>query len=196
MLAQMDSNKAQQAAYNAWLEADKRKEEIKQEQEQEIRIAKFVAEQKHLENKSGLEPEGKRRAINAYWIPANATSQECSIKPMEKPDTKIYCLHGTKKHTVTLKKLVPIKFQLLSGEEPRRSGCPACRKAFKNGMTMAAVIPCGHIFCTDCSPKGDESSCLVCETVVHDTALLSKEGTGFAAAGGTVEIVKYDVAFQ
>lgn len=193
----MDSNKAQLVAYNAWLEAEKRKEETKQAQEKEARIAKFIAEQKHLESRSDLiEPDGKRRAINAYWIHAEATSHDASAKPMEKPDTKIYCLHSTEKHAITLKKLVPVQFHLLSGEESRRPGCPACRKAFKNGMTMAAVTPCGHIFCSECTPKGADQMCLVCEAKVNDAVPFSKEGTGFAAAGGTVEIVKFDIAFQ
>lgn len=197
MLAQMESNKTQMAAYNARLDAEKWKEANREEREKEARIAKFLAEQKNLERNSCLEPEGKRRAINAFWIPSEAPSHDHEAKPVDKPDNKIYCLHGSVKHTVTLKKLVPVEFYLISGtDEAKQPGCPACRKALKNGMEMAALIPCGHIFCLECTPKDENSSCLICETVVKSKASLSKEGTGFVAAGGTVEIVKYDVAFQ
>lgn len=197
MLAQMDASKSKQAEYEAWLQQAKLREESKEAGEKAARLAKFIADQKQMEaGRPSLEPEGKRRAVAAYWLPSEAPALDASLKAVEKPDKKIYCLHGTEKHTVSLKKLAPVQFQLLPGQEPRRPGCPACHKAFKNGMEMVAVTPCGHIFCQECAPTGKEPSCLVCETPVEGSVSLSKEGTGFAAAGGTVELVKYDVAFQ
>jgi len=202
MVGQMEAGRQKVAAWEAWMLAEKRAGVLAEERVEKEKIDKFLAEQDINGPDLTL---GKKRARTepstataSYWIPSE--SQKSQHKPIPaKPDTRIYCPHGPAKHRVTLKGLIPVHFTVISS--PDEAGCGACRRALNNGVDMSALIPCGHVFCTACllnddAEKKDVKRCPMCEGAVEKRAGLAREGTGFAAAGGSVLLSKPGLAFQ
>ena len=63
-------------------------------------------------------------------------------------------------------------------------------------MKAANVLrPCGHILCKDCLKQvGDK--CFTCDASIENSICVVSEGTGYASAGGNVQVAKYENAFQ
>lgn len=185
MLGQMEENKAKQAEYEAWLMAQKEGEVKKAKAVEDEKIAKFLAAQ----NEKTDEPSSKRGKLGSFWVPSEAPKAVDKTE-MQIPDNKIYCkANGDKVHTVSLKRLYPVTFERVGDE----AICPSCKETIKNFTNLSALIPCGHTLC--CLGEG-EMTCLVCEVEIKKKIDLARDGTGFAAGGGTVEVKKYDVPFQ
>lgn len=125
---------------------------------------------------------------------------------MKPPSKTILCKAASEEgHPVTLKQLTAVSFTY---QDDNQIICPVCLKALSNASPMAALISCGHICCQECvntfvndttiskdianeTVERVGSRCPKCDEKVTSVLKVSRDGTGFSAAGGNVLLKKY-----
>ena len=82
--------------------------------------------------------------------------------------------------------------------------CPGCTKGLSNGPKLSVIKACGHLLCDECVNgfiKGSDA-CFVCsKSLKHkggdkDVIRLRHDGTGHAGHGESIEVNRYNYAFQ
>ena len=129
------------------------------------------------------------KIARAFWRPEQAR-QTTDVGP-EKPDTRVLCHGESKSHPISLKSLIDTKVHFKDNEP----SCPSCLKELKLVRAVNVLGPCGHIVCKDCLEQVGEK-CFTCNTSIESTIHMVSEGTGYASAGGNVQVAKYENAFQ
>eukprot|EP01135_Chromosphaera_perkinsii_P005330 Nk52_evm11s343 gene=Nk52_evmTU11s343 len=82
--------------------------------------------------------------------------------------------------------------------------CPGCSKSLSNAPKLGVVKVCGHLLCEHCVKSFvlNESACFVCSKKMKhngsdkDVIMLHHDGTGHAGHGESVEVKRYNYAFQ
>ncbi|KAF9187571.1 hypothetical protein BGZ51_001220 [Haplosporangium sp. Z 767] len=144
---------------------------------------------------------------------ANAIEAEPSLTPSNKTTefkpTKLHtmCTATAKEHKLSLKSLVPVKFEMSIDDHDESDAkqtkgsaiCPICRKGFTNTTKLSILKSCGHVFCDTCCKQfiKKDGKCQTCghKTKDKDIVVMAGEGSGFSG-GGAKEARKFDVAFQ
>ena len=133
--------------------------------------------------------EDPKKGSRAFWRPEQ-TPHAMDLEP-EKPDTRVLC-HGTSEpHPISLKSLIDIKIHVKDGE----TACPSCMKSLKLVKSVHVLKPCGHTLCKDCLEQVN-NKCFTCDTPIECNVRMVGEGTGYASAGGNVQVKRYEHAFQ
>eukprot|EP01111_Echinosteliopsis_oligospora_P011728 TRINITY_DN3930_c0_g1_i1.p1 TRINITY_DN3930_c0_g1~~TRINITY_DN3930_c0_g1_i1.p1 ORF type:complete len:314 (-),score=83.46 TRINITY_DN3930_c0_g1_i1:290-1231(-) len=125
--------------------------------------------------------------LNSFWVPSLTPSAAPQL--MEKPVKETYCVEGN--HPVRLKKLIKVKFTIISQIEKSDKNnvanakycCPVCRKTLTDAPKAVLLKTCGHVMCLGCCEKfRDEKICTVCDMPfrIDDIIRLQSGGTGFA----------------
>lgn len=134
------------------------------------------------------------KKISNFWLPSLTPEASISLDAKVEKSGPL-CFAVEKAHTISVKKLVPIKFSTSASEK----NCPSCLTAFRNGVKIVVLKGCGHALCKACCTKFVKSSkrCMVCETECKESDILDLhlEGTGFSSSG-KVEAAKAGPAFQ
>jgi nitric oxide synthase-interacting protein len=137
--------------------------------------------------------------INAFWLPENQPSALES--KIEKPKMDLKCIAVDPSHTISLRKLIPVKFTKVSTDKIGKQEiiCPSCTKTLTNGSQMHVLKQCGHVLCHICCQDFVKTSerCMVCDerNTKKDIVDLARDGTGYALHGH-VQGVKVTEAFQ
>ncbi|GAA5888596.1 hypothetical protein JCM6882_009011 [Rhodosporidiobolus microsporus] len=146
--------------------------------------------------------EARKAKLPNFWLPSLTPSST----PENVIDVKLQTLcHASKPpHPVSLKTLIEVKF----AEEPKdktKAGdpvvtCPSCRKTITNNVKCYALKACGDVLCGTCveTLSRPDKACAHCGTKVdkkNPFIEIKREGTGYAAGGG-VEVSKFDLSFQ
>ncbi|GAA5952077.1 hypothetical protein JCM21900_006244 [Sporobolomyces salmonicolor] len=146
--------------------------------------------------------EARKSKLTNYWLP--------SLTPSAKPDNVLevklqtLCQAAKPPHPVSLKTLTTLKFTEDSKDKTSTGEpgiiCPCCRKTITNNVKTYALKACGDVLCNICVDTlcRKDKACAHCGTAVdkkHPYIELKREGTGYAAGGG-VEVQKFDLAFQ
>ncbi|GAA5983860.1 hypothetical protein JCM11641_006399 [Rhodosporidiobolus odoratus] len=146
--------------------------------------------------------EARKAKLPNFWLPSLTPSST----PENVIDVKLQTLcHASKPpHPVSLKTLTTIKFNE-DAKEKTSSGspvvtCPSCRSSITNNVKCYALRACGHVLCSTCTDTLciPDKACAHCGTKTDKKTPfieIKREGTGFAAGGG-VEVSKFDLAFQ
>lgn len=129
------------------------------------------------------------KTSRAFWRPEQ-TPQTADMEP-EKPDTRVLCHGESKSHPISLKSLIDNMVYFKDGSP----SCPSCLKDLKLVKTVSVLRPCGHILCGDCLEQFGKK-CFTCDVLIEANVCVVSEGTGYASAGGNVQVAKYDNAFQ
>ncbi|KAI9030018.1 hypothetical protein CLU79DRAFT_695200 [Phycomyces nitens] len=144
--------------------------------------------------------EASKAQIGSFWVPSmtpDASKLHASaLKPVQK---QAVCAATKHSHPVSLKSLIPIKFQKEEGQKNKHV-CPACLKSLSNSTKLSAMRNCGHVICNICVDMFVKKTkkCYVCETKTKpkDIVDMSPEGTGFASGSTAAVAEKWSVAFQ
>ncbi|KAI5478905.1 zinc finger protein, nitric oxide synthase-interacting protein [Pseudohyphozyma bogoriensis] len=167
--------------------------------------------------------ESRKAKLPNFWLPSLTPNAEPT--PLEEVKLQTLCTVEGKGHPLSLKSLTTIKFTEDETDSApvgeRHCICPVCRKGLTNNVKAFVMKACGDVVCTTCVTTLciPDSSCAACNTPFpapkkakeakegqpakkakkEETSSgvieLKREGTGFAA-GGMVEVKKYDLAFQ
>jgi nitric oxide synthase-interacting protein len=129
------------------------------------------------------------KVARAFWRPEQ-TPQPADMEP-EKPDTRVLCHGESKSHPISLKSLIDNKAYF----RDNKPSCPSCLKELKLVKTANVLRPCGHILCKDCLEQVG-GKCFTCDAIIENSIHIVSEGTGYASAGGNVQVAKYESAFQ
>ncbi|BGP17747.1 hypothetical protein JCM10213_005329 [Rhodosporidiobolus nylandii] len=154
-------------------------------------------------NRTAMEmAEARKAKLPNFWLP----SLTPSATPENVIDVKLQTLcHASKPpHPVSLKSLTVVKFAE-DEKDKTASGspvvsCPSCRKTITNNVKCYALKACGDVLCSTCvdTLSLPDKACAHCGTKT-DKKLpvieIKREGTGYAAGGG-MEVSKFDLAFQ
>ncbi|GAA6016201.1 hypothetical protein JCM10207_000430 [Rhodosporidiobolus poonsookiae] len=146
--------------------------------------------------------EARKAKLPNYWLP----SLTPSATPETVIDVKLQTLcHACKPpHPVSLKTLTTIKFTEDKAEKTANGNptvlCPSCRKSITNNVKCYALKACGDVLCGTCVDTlcRTDKACAHCNTKIDKKTPyieLKREGTGYAAGGG-IEVTKFDLAFQ
>ncbi|KAF9959190.1 hypothetical protein BGZ72_010126 [Mortierella alpina] len=163
--------------------------------QERINIAKAIEE----------EAKSKKPVLPSFWVPSLTPSN----RKTEFKATKLHtmCTATDKEHKLSLKNLVPVKFEMSvedhdESETSNAKGsaiCPICRKGFTNTTKMSILKSCGHVYCDSCCKQfiKKDGKCQTCghKTKEKDIVSMTGEGSGFSG-GGAKEARKFDVAFQ
>jgi RING finger family protein len=133
--------------------------------------------------------EDPKTGSRAFWRPEQ-TPHAVDLEP-EKPDTSVLCHGASEAHPISLKSLIDVKIHVKDGE----ASCPSCLKGLKLVKSVHVLRPCGHTLCKDCLEQRDEK-CFTCDTPIECHTRMVGEGTGYASAGGNVQVKRYQHAFQ
>ncbi|KAF9904510.1 hypothetical protein EC991_002618 [Linnemannia zychae] len=167
-----------------------------------------ISKQERIDVAKAIEDEAKSKkpVLPSFWVPSLTPS---NIKTEYKA-TKLHtmCTASDKEHKLSLKNLIPVKFELAfedhdgdSNSEPAKKSaiCPICRKGFTNTTKLSILKSCGHVFCDSCCSQfvKKEGKCQTCGAKTKEKEIVSMtgEGSGYAG-GGAKEAKKFDVAFQ
>ncbi|KAF9100973.1 hypothetical protein BGX29_006102 [Mortierella sp. GBA35] len=166
-----------------------------------------ISKQERIEVAKAIEDEAKSKkpVLPSFWVP----SLTPSTKKSEFKATKLHtmCTASEKEHKLSLKNLIPVKFEMAvedhdetEVQQAKKSAiCPICRKGFTNTTKLSILKSCGHVFCDNCCAKfvKKEGKCQTCGEKSKEKEIISMtgEGSGFSG-GGAKEAKKFDVAFQ
>ncbi|GAA6032083.1 hypothetical protein JCM8097_007059 [Rhodosporidiobolus ruineniae] len=165
------------------------------------RLTREATEEAMKRTAKELAEAGKAKLPN-FWLP----SLTPSATPENVIDVKLQTLcHASKPpHPVSLKTLTTVKFSeddkdLNASSNPVVS-CPACRKTITNNVKCYALKTCGDVLCSTCveTLSKPDKACAHCTTPLDKKTPfieIKREGTGYAAGGG-IQVEKFDLAFQ
>jgi nitric oxide synthase-interacting protein len=159
-------------------------------------VKEFISQQ---QNKKRCFSDSEKEVLTDQVVAVVVKNDsEITDQKQAKPKEEISCRSGSSgPHQISLKTLVPLTFHFLP--DKKTAACPTCVKPLA-ALSKALVFPtCGHVVCETCykSLNNQMRKCLVCDHVEPSEIIsLQAEGTGFAAAGGTVEAKRFDLAFQ
>ncbi|KAF9966241.1 hypothetical protein BGZ70_002898 [Mortierella alpina] len=151
------------------------------------------------------EAKSKKPVLPSFWVPSLTPSNRKTEFKVTKLHTM--CTATDKEHKLSLKNLVPVKFEMSvedhdESETSNAKGsaiCPICRKGFTNTTKMSILKSCGHVYCDSCCKQfiKKDGKCQTCghKTKEKDIVSMTGEGSGFSG-GGAKEARKFDVAFQ
>ncbi|KAG0202509.1 hypothetical protein BGX28_004997 [Mortierella sp. GBA30] len=166
-----------------------------------------ISKQERTEIAKAIEEEAKSKkpVLPSFWVPSLTPSN----KKTEFKATKLHtmCTATDKEHKLSLKNLIPVKFELSVEDHDESEAknikgsaiCPVCRKGFTNTTKMSILKSCGHVYCDSCCKQfiKKDGKCQTCgqKTKEKDIIAMTGEGSGFSG-GGAKEAKKFDVAFQ
>ncbi|KAL0075209.1 hypothetical protein J3Q64DRAFT_1267478 [Phycomyces blakesleeanus] len=156
--------------------------------------------EKACQRLAGEKAEAAKTQIGSFWVPSMTPDASklytTTLKPVQK---QAMCTATKHPHPVSLKSLIPIKFQKEEGNKDKHV-CPACLKSLCNSTKLSAMRNCGHVICNTCIEMFVKKTkkCYVCETKTKpkDIVDMSPEGTGFASGSTAAVAEKWSVAFQ
>ncbi|CAO3572519.1 unnamed protein product [Mortierella alpina] len=163
--------------------------------QERINVAKAIEE----------EAKSKKPVLPSFWVPSLTPSNRKTEFKVTKLHTM--CTATDKEHKLSLKNLVPVKFEMSvedhdeseTGNAKGSAICPVCRKGFTNTTKMSILKSCGHVYCDSCCKQfiKKDGKCQTCghKTKEKDIVSMTGEGSGFSG-GGAKEARKFDVAFQ
>ncbi|KAG0252048.1 hypothetical protein BG011_007224 [Mortierella polycephala] len=166
-----------------------------------------ISKQERIDIANAVEAEtkSKKPVLPSFWVPSLTPSNRTTeFKP-----TKLHtmCTATAKEHKLSLKSLVPVKFEMSIDDHDESDAkqtkgsaiCPICRKGFTNTTKLSILKSCGHVFCDTCCKQfiKKDGKCQTCghKTKDKDIVAMAGEGSGFSG-GGAKEARKFDVAFQ
>ncbi|BGP41505.1 hypothetical protein JCM10449v2_005494 [Rhodotorula kratochvilovae] len=146
--------------------------------------------------------EARKAKLPNFWLP----SLTPSATPENVIDVKLttLCHAGKLPHPVSLKTLTTVKFTEDPSEKTGSGSpvvqCPSCRRSITNNVKAFVLKACGDVLCATCIDTlcRADKACAHCGTKVDKKVPyipLASDGTGYAAGGG-IEVSKYDVKLQ
>jgi nitric oxide synthase-interacting protein len=204
MVAQKQNFKRKLSEWQKSRDEASRRLQADKERDSEAKKRDFLRQNAEKAMHSDPKSVGKKRSFTEAATSTSVTLSEkdtISVSPQMAPVEEILCMGGGERHSLSLKLLTSVNFT--ASTDGASFSCPTCLKGLTNGSGAVVSVDCGHAVCRPCHQKlaGNGASnhylCVVCSVRSARSPIeLKSEGTGFAAAGGTVQVSKYDLAFQ
>ncbi|EGG14332.1 putative nitric oxide synthase-interacting protein [Cavenderia fasciculata] len=201
LLKQKKANKEKEKQWDQQQVKIKQQEQEKKLQEEDSKLKEFESNNvTFLENEktsststtntntnnNHLDKDGKP---NPFWVSSLIPSPLKQVKTIDKPTMNTVCPEGN--HPLLSKQLITLKFKSISNQKSNNNKnnednddeedvdngngycCPICEKTLTNIHKLKALKTCGHVFCSPCLEKLNETNkkqtpletkqCLTCQ---------------------------------
>jgi nitric oxide synthase-interacting protein len=189
LITQKKTIATQQQAFEAQQARQQAEAEEERSTELKRRITEFESNSKRQKttDSANTAPSTTKAQLNAFWMPSKTPTAASTIISAPKKET--FC--PASDHPVTMKRMTFVKWTI----RDEKCICKLCFKdiALVNGIVLFTT--CGHTICKKCCEQvGTLDKCLDCG-VNSSIVNLVFDGTGFAGAGGNVDVKKHTPAF-
>ncbi|OMJ75149.1 hypothetical protein SteCoe_25770 [Stentor coeruleus] len=137
----------------------------------------LMSEEKRVQAKAKAYLQSKEKRLaskqelieKSFWVPEK-TPDEDKVE-VKKPMKTLKCPEGN--HEISIKTLKTIRVEV----DPKTSLflCCSCFNPFTH--QCALLMPCGHVFCSSCTPP-EVNSCLKCATSFEKKNIIKLAGSG------------------